>query len=277
MRDDSLISIIMGIYYKKADLTFLKRAIESILYQTHENLELIICERDSTSEAKEYISNISVQDKRVILIDGSNTQSFSEQLNLCLKAANGNWIARMDDDDYSFPERLEMQLEYLHKHEEIAFVGCNVNLIQDGAEIGIQTFPEKPQVEDFLFVMPFIHPALLFRKAALTAVNGYSELSRCNKCEDYDLLLRMYEAGMFGANIQTIYFAYTLPPKGLTPRNFQDRINEMKTRFARFSALNLFPKAFPYAIKPIIVWLLPKKLLAKLKNIKIVQENSKNE
>lgn len=269
MSHDSLISVIMGVYYKRSDLIFLKRAINSILSQSHTNLELIICQRGSTSDAIEYLSKISIKDSRVTVIDGSQTQSFSEQLNLCLKVAKGNWIARMDDDDYSFSERLEKQLEYLTKHKDVSFVGCNVMLVQDGSEIGIQVFPEKPESKDFLFSMPYIHPALLFRKTALDNVGGYSELPRCNRCEDYDLLLRMYEAGMCGANIQTEYFSYTLPSQGITTRNLRDRINETKTRYVRFRAQKLLPKAFPYTIKPIVVWCIPRKLLARLKNKKV--------
>ena len=59
-----------------------------------------------------------------MLIDGSMATSFSEQLNLCLLASSGKYIARMDDDDYSFPERLEVQLEFLERNEKFAFVGC---------------------------------------------------------------------------------------------------------------------------------------------------------
>lgn len=264
--DNTLISVIMGVRYQRESTALLKRALDSILDQTHVNLEIIICERDSTPLAKSCLTEYAVRDNRIMLIDGSNTSSFSEQLNLCLNASSGEWIARMDDDDYSFPERLECQLDFLKGNLQYAFVGCESLLIQDGKEIGRTGFPNEPGVKDFLFTQPFIHPSLVFRREALEKVGGYSEAARCDRCEDYDLLLRLYENGLYGYNIAQPLFAYSTPPNGVTNRNFRDRLNELKTRFVRFKALKLFPMALPYVIKPILVWIVPKRLVAYLKS-----------
>lgn len=262
----------MGVQYRRDNLSMLERSIDSVLCQTYCELELIICERGSTAHAKQLLKSYCETDSRVKLIDGETAKSFSEQLNMCIAQAKGDFIARMDDDDYSYPERFERQLNYLYKNPEAAFVGCNVKLMQDGADAGFQRFPENPQVKDFLFSMPFIHPSLVFRKQALEAVGGYSELDRCERCEDYDLLLRLYEKGYFGANLQTEYFIYTLPPNGVTSRSFRDRVNETKTRFARYKALKLLPIALPYALKPLAVWLVPSRALALLKRKIVIKK-----
>lgn len=262
---NNIISVIMGIKYTRPELDTLRRSIDSILAQTYSDLELLICERGSSRKAKECLSEYAARDGRIRIIDGSGAVSFSEQLNMCLAQARGEWIARMDDDDYSDPERFERQLEYLKAHTDIAFVGCNVTLIQDGEDAGVQCFPERPVPRDFLFSMPFIHPSLMFRKAALEQAGGYSTLTRCERCEDYDLLLRLYENGGCGANIQEFLFAYSLPHNGITTRGAKDRINEFKTRCVRFAKLNMLPGALPYAVKPLVVGLIPRKALKKLK------------
>ena len=100
-------------------------------------------------------------------------------------------------------------------------------------------------------------------------VGGYLEIPRCERCEDYDLLLRLYEKGLCGYNIRQPLFAYSVPPNGITNRGGRDRLNEAKTRYVRFKEMGLFPWALPYVIKPIAVWLIPKKLLAHLKNRRI--------
>lgn len=263
---NDIISVIMGVKYRRSSTDLLKRAVDSVLCQSHKDLELIICERDSFDPARELLEKYASEDKRVRLIDGSRAGSFSEQLNLCLAEAKGDWIARMDDDDHSYPERLEKQLLFLKEHSELAFVGCRCRLVCDGAEVGTTDMPSCPSVRDFLFSQPFIHPSLLFRKQALEKVKGYSTASRCDRCEDYDLLLRMYEQGLVGCNMDEILFAYSLPPKGITNRSFRDRLNEVKTRYVRFRSLGLLPRAFPYVVKPIAVWLIPKRLLSSLKN-----------
>lgn len=268
MLQEDTISVIMGIRYRRNELDTLKRSIDSILDQSYSQFELLICERGSTTQAQQMLKEYANRDSRVKLIDGSNACSFSEQLNICIEHSSGNWIARMDDDDYSYPERFKRQIEYLKTHNDVAFVGCNVMLIQNGSNVGTQQFPEKPQVRDFLFNMPFIHPSLMFRRSSLDAVGGYSTLPICERCEDYDLLLRMYEFELFGANIQEFLFLYSLPHNGVTTRNFKDRTNEMRMRYSRFKRLGLLPHCFIYVIKPLAVWFLPPKLLACLKRRK---------
>lgn len=161
MLPEDTISVIMGIKYCRPELDTLRRSLDSILAQTYAEFELLICERGSSHLAKELLADYASRDPRVRVIDGSGAGSFSEQLNICLGQSRGAWIARMDDDDYSEPERFEKQLAYLRTHGGTAFVGCNVRLIQDGGDVGAQCFPENPQVRDFLFSMPFIHPALI--------------------------------------------------------------------------------------------------------------------
>ena len=128
---------------------------------------------------------------------------------------------------------------------------------------------------DFLFSMPFIHPALIFRREALEAAGGYSTLPRCDRCEDYDLLLRLYEMGYSGANMQEFLFRYSLPHNGISTRTLRDRTNEVRTRWARFSALGLLPKALPYALKPWAVWLVPRNTLRRLKEKRAAKSGDK--
>ena len=266
--NDEIISVIMGVKYNRKELDTLKRSIDSVLAQTYSRFELIICERGSSVKARKLLETYACSDSRVTIIDGSGTNSFSEQLNMCLKQSKGVWIARMDDDDFSFPERFEKQMAYLKAHKEIAFVGCNTKLVQDGEAAGVWKFPEQPQIRDFLFSMPFVHPTLMFRRNSLEAVDGYSTLPYCERCEDYDLLLRLYEKGFYGANMQEILFAYTLPHNGITTRTFRDRINESKMRYARFRALGLLPGASFYVVKPLAVGLIPAHLLKAMKTIR---------
>lgn len=271
-----MISVAMGVRCSDDDSTHLEQAVRSILNQRYENLELLICRNGSGVQANRLLMEIANQDARVRLLDdGADTpmasgliSDLAARLNRCIGAARGDYVARMDDDDVSFPERLERQMAYLHDHPEIAFVGSNVELIQNEASAGMRVLPEHPTVKDFLFVQPFIHPALMFRKDALIAVGGYCEALRCGGCEDYDLLLRLYELEYRGANLRTPCLRYRLPDIGKKKRTFHARVNEMKTRYIRFRSLGLLPKALPYVVKPIAVGFLPEAVLRKLKDMR---------
>lgn len=280
MKSSELISVVMGVCYRRTETNLLKRAVESILQQTHQNLELLICENGSTQEAKNLLKQFACQDSRIRMIDGSGTSMLSEKLNRCIKAAKGNYIARQDDDDESRLDRLETQIAFLDNNPQYAFVGCNVNIEQDGVILGVRKLPFAPTVRNFLFVQPFIHPSLMFRRECLEKIKYYSESKYCYGCEDYDLLLHLYQCGFQGANLQQPYFTYHIPSKGLSNRTFLMRCNEVVVRWKRFKALGMLPQSIPYVIKPIMVGLIPINLLHKLKSMHCmtrVQKENKNE
>lgn len=267
MEKQPTISVLMGVRYSREDTLHLERAVQSILKQTYQNLELLICDDGSTETARSWLEKMAAQEARIRLIRDAGCLDLAKKLNLCLKSAQGEYIARMDDDDYSYPDRLEKQIRFLIDHPGASFVGCNVNLVQNKVIIGERKFPPWPGVEDFYFVQPYIHPTLLFQREALLAVGGYSEQLNCVLCEDYDLLLRLYKAGFKGANLQEILLDYTVPLNAKGNRKWKHRWNETVTRWKRFQELGKLPGALPYVIKPIAVGLIPEGALARLKAV----------
>lgn len=260
-----LISVVMGVYYQNRDVFQLQRSLESILRQTVSDFEVLICDDGSSNEAKQYLDDMAKKDSRIRLLRRNNVFSLPSKLNTCLASARGVWIARMDDDDYSHPTRFAEQLDYLEKTPQIAFVGCCVNLICEDQQVGIRNFPEFPVVRDFYMVQPYIHPTLFFRREALEKIGGYSENQHCVLCEDYDLLLRMYGYGYQGANLQKVLFDYTIPKHAKGNRKMKHRWNEVVTRYQRFRDLHVLPRAFPYVVKPIVVGLIPERVLRWIK------------
>ncbi len=261
-----LISVAMGVFYQRADLSFLENAITSILSQSMDDFELLICyNEDSTESASALLKQYAVKDGRIKLIFGKHKKALSEKLNACLAEARGKFVARMDDDDFSYPNRFEKQIAFLNTYSNISFVGCNVALVRDGTSIGKRSFPEYPTVQDFYITQPYIHPALIFRREVLEAVGGYSERKSCVLCEDYDLLLRLYKKGFYGANLQEILLNYTVPVTAKGNRNMKHRWNESVVRWQRFYELGVLPGAIPYVIKPLAVGLLSESILAEIK------------
>ena len=261
------ISVIMGVLSRKERTGLLKRAVDSILCQSYSDFELLICDDGSDYEAAQLLNRMAAIDCRIKLLRKGDLYSLPEKLNFCLQHATGDYIARMDDDDYAYMQRFEQQLSYLNVRSDIAFAGCNVRLIKDGLPCGKKAFPQFPIVKDFFFVQPFIHPSLMFKRQALDAVGGYSESPRCILCEDYDLLLRLYAAGFSGANLQEVLLDYTIPATAKGNRKMRHRWNETVTRYRRFRDLGVLPGALPYVIKPLAVGLLPERVLKGLKRM----------
>lgn len=259
------ISVVMGTLYRSNDVKALSRSVESIIAQTVTDFEFLICDDGSTAEATAMLDDYAEKDERIRLVRKEDKLSLPQKLNLCLEEAKGEFIARMDDDDYSLPTRFAKQLAFLREHPSLAFVGSNVKLQCEGRSKGAWNFPEYPSVQNFYVTQPFVHPTLMFRADALKAVNGYSEGRYQVLCEDYDLLLRLYEQGFHGGNVQDNLLIYTISDDVKAKRKMRHRWNETVTRYRRFRALGKLPMAFPYVIKPLLVGMMPDSVLKQVK------------
>ena len=269
------VSVLMGVLYRREDTGALKRSVDSILNQTFSELEFLICDDGSSPAAKAFLDRTAGEDPRVRLIRTNGRTDLASKLNACFREARGSYLARMDDDDRSLPERFEKQIRALEQHPGIAFVGSGVRLIRSGSVWGSRSFPEFPQVKDFYHTQPFIHPALMFRREALEAGGGYSEASRQFLCEDYDLLLRMYAKGLRGMNLRENLLDYTIPATAKGGRRMSHRWNEAVTRYQRFRELKLLPGAWPYVIRPLAVGLLPNAILERIKAKNMIKKEEK--
>lgn len=265
MYNQPKISVLMGIYDKSQNISVLQRSVESILKQTFSDFEFLICDDGSSLQIQTYLEEASQYDFRIRLIRPGNAFLLPVKLNRCLAEARGLFLARMDGDDVSHPDRFAKQMIFLQKHPSVSFVGCNVRLIRQGQMLGNRCFPEFPQVRDFYITQPFIHPTLLFRREVLEAVNGYREDKSVILCEDYDLLLRLYARNFRGANLQETLFDYTIPATAKETRKMKHRWNETVTRWQRFREMELLPAALPYVVKPLVVGMLPEKILKSIK------------
>ena len=118
-----LVSVIMHVYNSSE---YLIESIESILNQTFRNFELIIINDGSTDESEKIIK--SYADKRIVFFIQEN-KGLASTLNRGINQARGNWIARMDADNISYPNRLEEQLKFLINNKACVAVGSNADYV----------------------------------------------------------------------------------------------------------------------------------------------------
>ena len=255
-----MISVIMGIRAAENRLPEVKRAISSIRAQTESDFELLICDTDSSAGVQNWLNEIATKDFRIQIIRNETCRSLTQKLNLCLKQSQGEFIARMDADDYSYPNRFEKQIKFLKKNPQYCAVGCNVREVSQ-TYMSVRVLPEEPVIKDFRIKFPFIHPAMMFRRTALIGIGGYSECHWQDGCDDYDLMLRLYANKQKAANLQEVLLDYSILNSQLKKRAFHLYLNESVTRFYRFRELGLLPKWFCYVLKPLIISLIPRRAL----------------
>ena len=118
------ISVVMSCYNRAE---YSKLAIESILNQTYKDFEFIIIDDCSTDNTADVIQEYADKDERIVFIKNKQNMDYNYNLRKGFEIAKGEYIARMDDDDISMPERFEKQVEYLDKHPEITVLGTFIH------------------------------------------------------------------------------------------------------------------------------------------------------
>lgn len=183
-----LVSVLMPAYNCEA---FVGEAVASMLAQTFTDFELLVIDDGSADSTRAVLE--AIRDPRLRLASNPHNMGLIRTLNRGLELANGHYVARMDADDVSSPERLERQVEFLQSHPDVDVLGTMVNLINvDGKQFGaIRGYPTDPQaIHRFLLrECCLIHPTVMFRKDVVLAAGGYSPAAR--HAEDYDLWLRL--------------------------------------------------------------------------------------
>ncbi len=120
-----LVSVVMPSYNRS---NFIGSAIDSILNQTYNNFEFIIVDDGSTDSTSKVLQKYAAKDKRIILLR-QNNQGAAAARNNGVDKAQGKYIAFMDDDDISLPNRLEKQVTFLEKYPDYSACICEVKLI----------------------------------------------------------------------------------------------------------------------------------------------------
>lgn len=180
------VSVIMSTY--KTDRNILTESINSILKQTYSNFEfIIVCDGDSD----EYKFLKSFRDRRIRLIKNNKNMGLAYSLNKAIQCANGNYIARMDSDDISLPNRLENQVDYLNKNPNIYLCSTYVEMFGDSfgkKKVYLKSCDEiKSQL---LYRAVLIHPTVMGRREIFDKYK-YNNDFLCS--QDFELWSRISE------------------------------------------------------------------------------------
>ena len=143
-RTKPLISVIMSTY--REDEQFLRKAIESILIQTYTEFEfLIVADDPKNNELIEILREYEKKDARIHIYINKKNMGLANSLNALLKVAQGEFIARMDADDISMPDRLENQIVYMRQHQADV-ISCDVDVIDENEKSAIGRSENKKEI-----------------------------------------------------------------------------------------------------------------------------------
>ena len=254
-----LISILMGTYNNSKK--HLSESIESILYQTYSNWELIICDDGSIKDPAVLIDKYKKRyPNKIKFIKNGTNKGLNYTLNHCMQYAHGEFIARQDADDISTPDRFEKEINFLRKNKDYSFVSSNMFYFDEKGIWGKSAQAEYPERIDFVKGSPFCHAPVLIYKSAIEDVNYYTISNYLLRVEDYHLWFKLYSRGYKGANIVEPLYKMRDDNNASKRRTWSNRINEFHAKKIGFKMLKIPKKYNIYKYRSIIVGLLPRPL-----------------
>ena len=210
------VSVLMPVYNGEH---YLREAVESILDQTFTDFEFIIVDDGSTDNTWQILQSYAASEPRIVLVRNETNVRVARSLNKGLGLARGEYIARMDADDVSLPERLAKQVAFLDESPDVGVVGCAIHVIDaDGSPMRIVRYPTMHALLlwSLCFSTPIAHPTVVFRRAVVERVGGYDDALLAN--QDRDLWQRLSSVTHF-ANLPDVYLLYRWHPDQVSRRH----------------------------------------------------------
>lgn len=199
-------SVLMSVYYKENPI-WLKESIESMLKQTVKCDEFVIVKDGKLTNELNNIINGYVKKYRDLfkVIELKENKGLGIALKIGLENCKNEFVARMDADDYSVPERCEKELEMFEKNSDLHIIGSNIAEFTENIEnvISYRRLPvNDKEIKQFSKTRnPFGHPSVMFKKSKVMEAGNYRNYYLC---EDYDMWIRMIKCNANCYNFKEI-------------------------------------------------------------------------
>lgn len=227
--EEPLISVIIPTHNRP---NFLKKAISSVLSQNYKNLEVIIIDDCSFDNTSSVVLEFQKKDSRIVFLKNEKNLGFVKTLNKAIALSKGEYIARLDDDDFWVSkEKIKKQLDFLENNKDYVLVGGGAIIINaNGKEIS-KIFPVEKDSKirkNILKDNCFVHSSVLFRKKDWERAGGYNE-NFGTSC-DWGLWLELGKIGKF-YNFQEYFVYYLKWDKNISAIYLKDNLKkEIKMR-----------------------------------------------
>lgn len=211
------ITVLMAVYNSEP---FLNSAIDSILSQKFTDFEFLIIDDCSSDRSMEIIN--SYHDSRIRVLSNEKNIGLTKSLNRGLNLAKGEYIARMDSDDISYPERLEHEIMYMKQNPDVAIVGTWAETIDiKGTRTGQIVLLKKPDYKDFLHGNQCVHGSILVRREILYNHGGYDD--RFRQCQDFALFLSLVQKYQI-RNLPEVLYSLRIHRTSVSAHNWNNLI-----------------------------------------------------
>ncbi len=195
---------------------YISKAIESILHQSFSDFEFIIIDDCSTDSTWEIISEYAQKDSRIVPFRNRENLKIAATLNRGIEVARGKYIARMDADDWSFPDRLSKQFKFMERNPSVVISGGTMVVCdQDLKFVNLRKYGKKDaEIRKKIFrYSPFCHATTIYKTQVAQKIGGYNE--KFFAAQDYDFYFRIGRLGHF-ANLEDQLYKMRTNPNGIS-------------------------------------------------------------
>lgn len=211
------VSVVLPAFNERPDM--ITDAINSILQQTYKNIELHIFDDSTKYETMAAIDAFQA-DSRVNIHRSAERVGFIKSLNRGLEVSTGKYIARMDGDDFSHPDRFEKEVAFLEANPDVMVVGGQMNIMDENGQITSARSYPTGGLKFFFFSCarnPMAHPTIMMRREVVDKGYRYDESLKMS--EDLDFWLRLMNDGYRIANLTDTLLNYRVMGNFLEKRS----------------------------------------------------------
>lgn len=231
-----MISIVMPVYNTSSD--WIQQSVLSCLNQTLQQFELIIVDNESTNQdTLSFYKRIKNIDKVKILTSPKQRgkRGVSTAINTGIINSKYDYIARMDSDDWMYPQRLDTQIKYLQQNRDVSVLGSQMKIVQTGFITKHPKILNKDTIKNYDTGWFMNHPTVMFKKALFKDIGLYAEEPEMFP-EDYEMWSRCLSRGVVMHNIDECLLNYNQHGQNASTvhaakSEWMENLNKFRNRF----------------------------------------------
>ncbi|MGF1761316.1 glycosyltransferase [Photobacterium sagamiensis] len=221
MKSEPLVSVLIPVYNCEK---YIRLALESVLFQSYRNLEVLVCDDGSIDKSIEEIEKVAATDNRVLFLRNKNNIGKVDTINNLISIATGTYISFLDSDDLWDMNKIQVQVEFLEKNDEYVFISTSCSRIDElGRKIGEDIISANNEVITECLLsgngMTVCCSSTLVRSNYAKKVGGFNKYFHDCNGEDLDFIARLMAYGK-GMSLPDLLYSYRFRSNSLTRRVF---------------------------------------------------------
>jgi glycosyltransferase EpsE len=248
------ISVLMGIYNCAETLS---EALDSLYAQTYQDFKIILCDDGSTDNTYEVAKTYADKHNNIVLIANECNKGLNFTLNHCLEYADTEFVARMDGDDISMPERFAIEVKFLDEHPEYGIVSTPCTYFDKNGIFRKGVGQGEVKKMQFLRRPPLSHAPCMARTEVFKKVGGYSVSPWLIRVEDYHLWFKIYASGTKMFQMHDSYYLMRDNRDAKLRRTWRSRFNEVYVKHIGYKMIGIPWYYQIFAIEPLVRQALP--------------------